>query len=38
MIGRQVSEAIAALEDAPITGEARGALAELAVVATARDG
>ena len=38
MIGRHVSEAIAALEDAPITGEARGALAELAVVATARDG
>ena len=38
MIGRHVSEAIAALEDAPIIGEARGALAELAVVATARDG
>jgi len=38
MIGRHVSEAIAALEDVPITGEARGALAELAVVATARDG
>ena len=38
MISRHVSEAIAALEAAPITGEARGALAELAVVATARDG
>jgi geranylgeranyl diphosphate synthase type I len=38
MIGRHVSDAIAALEAAPITGEARGALAELAVVATARDG
>jgi geranylgeranyl diphosphate synthase type I len=38
MIGRHVSEAIAALESAPMTGEAREALAELAVAATARDG
>ena len=38
MIGRHVSEAIAALETAPMTGEAREALAELAVAATARDG
>ena len=38
MIGRHVSEAIAALEGAPMTGEAREALAELAVTATARDG
>jgi geranylgeranyl diphosphate synthase type I len=38
MIGRHVSEAIAALEGAPMTGEAREALAELAVAATARDG
>jgi geranylgeranyl diphosphate synthase type I len=38
MIGRHLSEAIAALEDAPMTGEAREALAELAVAATARDG
>jgi geranylgeranyl diphosphate synthase, type I len=38
MIGRNVSEAIAALAGAPITGEARDALAELAVAATARDG
>ena len=38
MIGRHVSEAIAALAGAPVTGEAREALAELAVAATARDG
>jgi geranylgeranyl diphosphate synthase type I len=38
MIGRHVSEAVAALAVAPITGEAREALAELAVAATARDG
>jgi geranylgeranyl diphosphate synthase type I len=38
MIGRHVSEAIAALDSAPMTGEAREALAELAVAATARDG
>jgi geranylgeranyl diphosphate synthase, type I len=38
MIARHVSEAIAALEGAPMTAEARGALAELAVAATARDG
>jgi geranylgeranyl diphosphate synthase, type I len=38
MIGRHVSEAIAALEGAPMTGQAREALAELAVAATARDG
>jgi geranylgeranyl diphosphate synthase, type I len=38
MIGRNVSEAIAALAGAPITGEARDALAELAVAATERDG
>jgi geranylgeranyl diphosphate synthase, type I len=38
MIGRHVGEAIAALAGAPITGEAREALAELAVAATARDG
>jgi geranylgeranyl diphosphate synthase, type I len=38
MIGRHLSEAVAALVGAPITGEAREALAELAVVATARDG
>jgi geranylgeranyl diphosphate synthase type I len=38
MIGRRVSEAIAALDGAPMTGEAREALAELAVAATARDG
>jgi geranylgeranyl diphosphate synthase type I len=37
MIARHVSEAIAALNDAPMTGEAREALAELAVAATARD-
>jgi geranylgeranyl diphosphate synthase, type I len=38
MIGRHVGEAIAALEAAPITGEAREALAELAIAATARVG
>jgi hypothetical protein len=38
MIARHVSEAIAALDGAPMTGEARKALAELAVAATARDG
>ncbi len=38
MIGRHVSEAISALDGAPMTGEAREALAELAVAATARDG
>jgi geranylgeranyl diphosphate synthase type I len=38
MIDRHVSEAVAALAAAPITGEAREALAELAVAATARDG
>lgn len=38
MIGGHVSEAIAALASAPITGEARDALAELAVAATVRNG
>jgi geranylgeranyl diphosphate synthase type I len=38
MISRHVSEAITALEGAPMTGAAREALAELAVAATARDG
>jgi geranylgeranyl diphosphate synthase, type I len=38
MIDGHVSDAIAALAGAPITGEARDALAELAVAATARDG
>jgi geranylgeranyl diphosphate synthase type I len=38
MIGRNVSEAMAALAAAPITGEARDALAELAIAATTRDG
>jgi hypothetical protein len=38
MIGRHVREAIAALDGAPMTGEAREALAGLAVAATARDG
>jgi geranylgeranyl diphosphate synthase, type I len=36
MIGSSVVEALAALEDAPIAAPARGALAELAVAATAR--
>ncbi|HYB89366.1 MAG TPA: polyprenyl synthetase family protein [Streptosporangiaceae bacterium] len=38
MIGRHVADAVAALGPAPITGEAKEALAELAVAATARDG
>jgi geranylgeranyl diphosphate synthase type I len=38
MIGGHVGEAIAALAGAPITSEAREALAELAVAATARNG
>ena len=38
MIDRHVAEALAALDAAPITGEARAALAELAVTATARRG
>jgi geranylgeranyl diphosphate synthase type I len=38
MIGGHVSEAIAALANAPITGQARDTLAELAVAATARNG
>jgi geranylgeranyl diphosphate synthase type I len=38
MIGGHVSEAIAVLASAPITGEARDALAALAVAATARNG
>ena len=38
LIERYTSEALAALEDAPVTPEARGALAELAVAATARIG
>jgi geranylgeranyl diphosphate synthase, type I len=37
MISRHVGEAVAALASAPITSEARGALADLAVAATARD-
>ena len=37
MIGRHVAEAVAALAAAPITGEARDALAGLAVAATARN-
>ena len=36
MIGSSVAEALAALEDAPIAAPAKGALAELAVAATAR--
>src|SRR5215470_19388519 len=36
MIGSSVAEALAALEDAPIAAAAKGALAELAVAATAR--
>ena len=36
MIDSSVAEALAALEDAPMTGEAKLALAELAVIATAR--
>jgi len=38
MIGQHVAEAVAALGPAPVTGEARAALAELAVAATARHG
>jgi len=38
MIGRHVDEAVAALAGAPIAGEARDALAGLAVAATTRDG
>jgi geranylgeranyl diphosphate synthase type I len=38
VIDRQVAEALAALDAAPITDEARAALAELAVTATARHG
>src|SRR6266702_470930 len=38
MIGEHVAEALAALGQAPITTEARDALAELAVAATAREG
>jgi geranylgeranyl diphosphate synthase, type I len=38
MISRRVGEAVAALAAAPVTDEARGALAGLAVAATARDG
>jgi geranylgeranyl diphosphate synthase, type I len=38
MIGQHVAEALSALAGAPITDEARAALAELAVAATARHG
>jgi geranylgeranyl diphosphate synthase, type I len=38
MIGQHVAEAVAALGHAPVTGEAKEALAELAVAATARRG
>jgi len=38
MIDQHVAEAVAALGQAPVTGEARAALAELAVAATARHG
>src|SRR5215468_5569931 len=38
MIGERVAEAVAALGEAPVTGEAKTALAELAVAATARHG
>jgi geranylgeranyl diphosphate synthase type I len=38
MIDRHVGTALSALDTAPITGEARAALAELAVTATARHG
>ena len=38
MIGEHVAEALAALGQAPITDEAKTALAELAVAATAREG
>ncbi len=36
MIDASVAEALAALDDAPITSQAKRALAELAVAATAR--
>ena len=36
MIGRYVTEALAALDSAPVTPEARAALADLAITATAR--
>lgn len=36
MIKRYVDEALASLDDAPITEEARRALADLAVLATSR--
>jgi hypothetical protein len=38
MIGEHVAEALATLGQAPITDEAKTALAELAVAATARHG
>ena len=38
MIGDHVAEAVAALRRAPVTDEAKTALAELAVAATARHG
>jgi uncharacterized protein YfeS len=38
MISQHVAEAVAALGRAPITGDAKTALAELAVAATARHG
>jgi geranylgeranyl diphosphate synthase type I len=38
MIDRHVAQALSALDAAPITGEAKAALAELAVTATARRG
>jgi geranylgeranyl diphosphate synthase type I len=38
MIDSRVTEGLAALAEAPVTGEARQALAELAVTATARTG
>ena len=37
MIDRHLAQALGALEQAPITAEARDALAELAIAATARD-
>jgi geranylgeranyl diphosphate synthase type I len=37
LIGSSVAEALAALEDAPVAATAKGALAELAVAATARN-
>jgi len=38
MIGERVAEAVAALGQAPITDDAKTALAELAVATTARQG